>query len=88
MNSVVECCAVYKFDDLYHIITLAVHQWKKDDVGVWLKQMSPTLHAHYSALFAKHDVTGRITNHYDSVEIMALKTSNAAVSKSINFWLL
>ena len=27
-------------------------------MGVWLRQMSPTLHSHYASLFAKHDVTG------------------------------
>ena len=52
---------ICKCDDLYHIVPCAVFQWKKDDVGVWLRQMSPTLHSHYASLFAKHDVTGIYT---------------------------
>lgn len=57
---------ICKFDDLYHIIVVscAVYQWKKDDVGVWLRQMSPTLHTHYSSLFAKHDVTGKTYRNF------------------------
>ena len=52
---------ICKFDDPIPYCSSAVYQWKKDDVGVWLKQMSPTLHTRYSSLFAKHDVTGNNT---------------------------
>ena len=49
---------------------VAVSQWKKDDVGVWLKQLSPTLYDHYSALFAKHDVTGIYSTYNNLINIV------------------
>ena len=39
----------------------AVKEWRGEEVGVWLKQLSPTLYEFYFSCFSKHDITGERT---------------------------
>lgn len=36
-----------------------VHDWRREQVGVWLSQLSPTLHRLYWPRFSEHDIIGR-----------------------------
>ncbi len=36
----------------------AVKEWRGEEVGVWLRQLSPTLYEFYFPCFSKHDITG------------------------------
>ena len=38
----------------------AVVEWKGEELGVWLKQLSPTLYEFYFSCFSRHDITGNI----------------------------
>lgn len=58
---------VCRFTGLVHVIhstfvSFLVHVWRKEEVEVWLKQLSPILYELYLPCFAKHDITGM--HHY------------------------
>lgn len=43
---------------MFVLLVVSVHDWKKEEVSKWMRQMSMSLYAHYFPLFSKHDITG------------------------------